>query len=181
MTLLNRGPRAPVLASDLRSRGTIIPALLHLSRIDQVVEAARHLEGPFEPFTLVVLRGAQVVTLTNTNAGASTQTFDLAAPLLFTSSSLGDDLVEAPRRALFNRLVRANPTSLAVQERFHRHAWKARPEISVRMSRADALTVSRTVIDIADGTARLRYTPLDTARRRGSRDVQLTLSIDQLP
>jgi hypothetical protein len=35
------------------------------------------------------------------------------------------------------------------QAQFHRHQWRRRPEISVRMEREDALTVSRTVVDVA--------------------------------
>jgi hypothetical protein len=43
------------------------------------------------------------------------------------------------------------------QRVFHRHAWPARPEISVLMSRPDAATVSRTVLDVSDGAIRMHY------------------------
>ena len=87
--------------------------------------------------------------------------FTLTVPRLFTSSSLGDRLVEEPRRALFKQLV-ANDhgDALRAQFRFHRHRWTASPELSVHMERADAVTVSRTVIDVRADATDLSYEPL---------------------
>jgi hypothetical protein len=69
---------------------------------------------------------------------------------LFTSSGLGDALVEGPRRRLFERLVLgAEDSWLDGQSRFHRHRWPGQPELSVWMERPDARTVSRSVIDVA--------------------------------
>ena len=100
---------------------------------------------------------------------------DLSEPLMFTSSSLGDDLVTRPRRELFDRLVRFSASPRSGQSLFHRHAWRARPEISVRMRRADASTVSRTAVTISARTIVMTYTRLDTALRRRSRELKLSL------
>ncbi len=183
MTILNRGARTGRPApAGLRSRGTIIPSLLHLSRLAQVLHEARHLPGPFEPFTLVVVQGTQVAALTSTDPAAPVHTIDLTTPLLFTSSSLGDDLVAGPRQALFDRLVRSSRTPLAGQAKFHRHAWKARPEISVRMSRPDAMTVSRTTVEITSRVISMNYTALDAVRRPiTSKALEVELRIQPPP
>ena len=82
----------------------------------------------------------------------------LDGPLLFTSSSLGDALVEAPRQQLFQRMVVEGRSGwLRGQGRFHRHQWPSRPEISVRMERHDALTVSRTVVEVTRARRSLFY------------------------
>ena len=82
----------------------------------------------------------------------------LDGPLLFTSSSLGDALVEAPRQQLFQRMVVEGRCGwLPGQRHFHRHQWPSRPEISVRMERHDALTVSRTVVEVTRATRSLFY------------------------
>jgi len=79
---------------------------------------------------------------------------------MFTSSSLGDVLVEPPRRELLERLVLAAGDWLHGQARFHRHRWTSRPEISVNMAREDAATVSRTTIDVTSSTIDLAYESL---------------------
>jgi hypothetical protein len=86
----------------------------------------------------------------------------LTGPLLFTSSSLGDDLVLAPRRALFARMVEGQPSSriFGAQAAFHRHQWRNRPAVSVVMTRPDAATVSRTAIDIDARIVTMRYMPV---------------------
>jgi hypothetical protein len=73
-------------------------------------------------------------------------------PVCFVSSGLGDPLVK-PRLALFNAMVRgeselAGAAQPIAQDRFHRHIWPARPEISVLMSRPDARTVSVTTVEV---------------------------------
>jgi len=79
---------------------------------------------------------------------------------MFTSSSLGDALVEPPRTRLFEQLVLADDDWLRGQIRFHRHRWVRRPEISIDMAREDATTVSRTTIDVTSTTIELEYEPL---------------------
>ena len=96
----------------------------------------------------------------------------VGSPLLFTSSALGDKLVEAPRQRLFQRMVveRGRSAWLHGQARFHRHQWPSRPEISVRMERDDARTVSRTVVDIGHARQSLWYeAPVSS---RSSHEVQ---------
>ena len=83
--------------------------------------------------------------------------FDVSAPQLFTSSSLGDHIVVRPRRLLFDRLIVAAADRLAGQFRFHRHRWAGARHVSVCMERDDAATVSRTTIDLASSGVRMEY------------------------
>ena len=93
----------------------------------------------------------------------SSEASTLTMPRLFTSSSLGDALVDVPRGGLFEQLVIEDRGSwLRGQFRFHRHRWPHLPELSVEMSRADAATVSRTVIDVSADEIHLSYEPLST-------------------
>ena len=80
-------------------------------------------------------------------------------PVMFTSSSLGDAIVETPRRQLFERLVLAGDDWLRGQFRFHRHRWAGRLELSVDVL-LDACTVSRTTIDVTSRRIDLQYESL---------------------
>jgi hypothetical protein len=81
-----------------------------------------------------------------------------STPLLFTSSGLGDHLVEAVRRELFDQMFAGAPeTWERAQHAFHRHRWPQREHLSVNMSRATARTVSHAVIDLAASEAVFLY------------------------
>jgi hypothetical protein len=162
MAVLNRNPRAagkPLEAPV--SRGSIIPDLLRFGGIDAVLDAVARLRAAdFEPFTLVVVERGTVAAIQHRGDRISIAARPLDRPLVFTSSSLGDHLVERPRRELFRRLVERAPSPLGGQAAFHRHRWPRRPEISVWMTRPDAMTVSRTVVDLRRGDMQLHYVPL---------------------
>ena len=162
MVLLNRNPRRRArMTEEAPSRGTLIPSLMRLTRIAGVLKRLRRIDPDrFEPFTLLVVQDRTVAVVTNAGGAVSIRILRVHDPLLFTSSSLGDHLVSAPRQVLFQRLVRKHPSPLRGQAVFHRHSWKTRPELSVCMSRADARTVSRTVIDLTAQGVRISYTPV---------------------
>lgn len=153
------GEHAAVTASS-RSRGEVIPALGACGELDEVVRAARALDArAMRPFRLVVTDGRRVASLRGADGRVSTdEVFALTAPCLFTSSGLGDALVEGPRRALFVEHFGDAADGPAAQERFHRHRWPDRPHLSVCMSRPDARTVSYTVISL-DDDATMDYYP----------------------
>jgi hypothetical protein len=143
-----------------RSRGLIVRELLRCTSLSHATATATSLNpGAFGPFQLVIVqeRGV-VVAMSEAQVRIRCTQRTLDGPLLFTSSSLGDALVEPPRRQLFDRMVLRSPDGwLDGQARFHEHRWPRRPEISIRMERPDALTVSRTTIDIANGRRHLVY------------------------
>jgi hypothetical protein len=53
-----------------------------------------------------------------------------------------------PRLGLFDELMAADGVRPETQDRFHRHVWRDRPEISVMMSRGEARTVSVTTVEV---------------------------------
>jgi hypothetical protein len=143
-----------------RSRGLIVRELLGCASFAQAIAAAAETDArTFAPFRLVILQSRSVAVVTSDGGVSLIRTqAHLNEPLLFTSSSLGDAVVELPRRRLFERIVLSRRAGwLSGQSRFHRHRWPSRPEISVRMERPDAMTVSRTAIELADDGVRLLY------------------------
>jgi hypothetical protein len=153
--ILNASPAGSHSAStsDSVTRGAIIP---HLAAAADLVDVERRFAtGPANwrcrPFKLLVASMERVIVLTPAGAG------DLTAPLLLSTSSLGDHLVEAPRRALFEELLSSSTHAWQAQDRLHQHAWPDRRHLSVLMSRADACTVSRTEIRLSRQHSEMRY------------------------
>jgi hypothetical protein len=67
----------------------------------------------------------------------------------------------AVRQALFQQLVGKRPERwLAGQSRFHNHRWSDCPELSVRMDRPEAGTMSRSMIDVDATGVCFRYEAL---------------------
>jgi hypothetical protein len=153
---------APRTAHQMKSRGAIVPHVLASATLDAAIERTETLSRiPFAPFRLVLLRHRALWIVTGGGDDSlAIERSPLLASFVVASSSLGDRLVEAPRRALFGELASKHPGSpLEAQAAFHAHRWPARPEISVVMSRRDARTVSRTQIDI------VAFTPGTQAHR----------------
>ena len=161
VALLNRTvagsePRVPA-----QSRGAIVPTLLACPSIAQALRAYDSLDlNRFEPFRIVMTHRSTIAVVAGDRSHSSAELFPLVRPVLFTSSSLGDALVETPRRRLFEELVLAGDDWLDGQYRFHRHRWAGWPEVSVHMTRQDAATVSRTTIDVTSRDIDLHYESL---------------------
>lgn len=163
-TLLNRTPEvgARPPAAFARSRGLVIPALLGCASLDAALDAAAGLDpGEFDLFRLLLVERMTAAILTSDGRSISAETTSLSAPLLLTSSSLGDNLADEPRRRLFESMVLSKAPSewREAQSRFHVHRWRSQPEISVTMARGDARTVSRTFVRVTAREQRLRYYP----------------------
>jgi hypothetical protein len=164
LAVLNVTPETPLATAGRRhSRGTVIPALLGCDTpANSLTELDRAFDyRDFAPFRLVLVGhgvaadvrwdGHQPMVMTRLLGGT---------PLLFTSSGLGDHLVEGIRRELFDQLFAAPPDGWeAAQDEFHRHRWPDRPHLSVNMERPTARTVSFAVIDLTDTTAAVWYHP----------------------
>ncbi|MCC6319871.1 MAG: NRDE family protein [Phycisphaerales bacterium] len=169
LCLLNGNPRPyPALppADRLLSRGAIIPGILArgLRAAAAVGDLAERMElEAFAPFTLLAVgldhdRDGEVRIETLSWDGRSVvRRTRGGGPFCAVSSGLGDARV-LPRLGLFDAMMAGPGSRREVQDRFHRHVWARRPEISVLMRRADASTVSITTIEVAcavDGSARL--------------------------
>ena len=166
VTLLNvLGPPRGQQGHARRSRGLVVRELLQCVSLSQAMAAAASLDpGAFEAFQIAIVHRRTVAHATSDGVKWLTRTqWSLDEPCLFTSSSLGDALAGPPRYRLFTRLVlRSRRGWLDGQARFHRHQWSRHPEISVRMERSDALTVSRTTVDVTEEAQRMLYeAPLD--------------------
>jgi hypothetical protein len=145
----------------VRSRGTIIPALLRASGLREALQCTASLPiRDHAPFRLVLFGRGEMAELAWDGRRARRQhPMPLVGPVMFTSSGLGDELVEAPRRELFDAILRQPGDAVARQDTFHRHVWSDRPHLSVCMRREDAYTVSHTVISLDSSDAVLTYYP----------------------
>jgi uncharacterized protein with NRDE domain len=160
--LLNRSARHPSAGRATQSRGTIVPTLLAHASITQALDAGLALDArTFEPFSVVLLQHATGWVLTSDGHTIATARLATDRPVMLTSSSLGDAVVEGPRRTLFEAMVLRDAHAWRrAQHRFHRHQWADRPEVSVVMVRPDARTVSRTTIEMTTAAAMLSYESL---------------------
>jgi len=170
VALLNRSPSGMSMppSYELSSRGLIAVALLAIRTVQEASAACASLTLPmFNPFRVVVVQGKRAATLTSDGRTLTLLSFELLRPFMVTSSSLGDDLVTAPRAALFERLVvnahRAGDERRVLdgQARFHAHRWPDRGAVSVMMERPDAHTVSRTAVSVSGRDIELHYDALD--------------------
>ncbi len=179
LTLLNvssrHGPAAPPAAP--LSRGTIIPRLLRAdSPLSAACSALALDPARYAPFRLLLVSRREGVEVHSDGARIRlAPRFGMTGPLLFTSSGLGDEAVEGPRRLLFGEYFGRAGGWLAQQHAFHRHRWPDRPHLSVCMEREDARTVSHTLMHLGPDRITLTYHP--DAPDRPARDVALTLPI----
>jgi hypothetical protein len=163
LALLNVNPRPPAgggwPARPRAGRGSIIPGLLDCATLEEAVRRAAALApADYAPFRLVLAQGEAVADLRSDGASARLSgPARLPAPVLFTSSGLGDHLVEGPRRALFEGHFRPAGDWRRQQGAFHRHSWPERPHLSVCMRRADACTVSHSVVEVGPQGATFAY------------------------
>ena len=157
------GKGAGGLGRATRSRGELIPALIGADSPSAALAIAeRDLRYPeYAPFRLVLVGQGVVADVRWDGREPMVMSRLLGgSPQMFTSSGLGDHLVEGVRRELFDDLFAGPPeTWEAAQDTFHRHRWPGREHLSVNMSRADARTVSHAVIEIGRTDAVFTYHP----------------------
>jgi len=170
MTLLNGNPPLPTNPDDptiapsrprgKRSRGLLIPSLIDLTNVDSVEQALCPIDPTFyAPFRLVAADTNQLLDARYDGQAFDVAKFDLRdRPWMFTSSGLGDHIVEGPRRELFNNWFSESPDDWPQQQdTFHAHHWPEHGELSICMSRPDAMTVSLTCVQVEAQTVRMRY------------------------
>ncbi len=145
-----RSPRASA-AEGKRSRGLIVPKLLDAKNAVESAALIQEMDASeFPPFKVFMIERYRWCMAQSD--GETIYIHDVRAniqPLMFASSGLGDEVVDGPRRNMFDELLASGRFTPDAQDAFHRHAWDDRKEVSVRMSRADAHTVSRTTIELA--------------------------------
>jgi hypothetical protein len=159
LTLLNYNLPDPPTDRDA-SRGGVIPLLAQCRTIDEALKLAERVERDrMMPFRLVICDGRSLVLWRSTEAIDSAEVSTWSGrPVMYTSSGLGDQVVEGPRRELFDRWFGGDVNeNLDKQRAFHQHRWPSREHLSIDMHREDARTVSYTVVDVESATATMRY------------------------
>ncbi|MEM9345067.1 MAG: NRDE family protein [Planctomycetota bacterium] len=158
-TLLNYNLPEPPTDRD-QSRGAVIPFLAQADTVEDALAMAGQLERErMMPFRLVICDGKTLVLWRSTEPVEKTEIRPWSSePVMFTSSGLGDHLVEGPRRELFEDWFGADVAiNFDHQRDFHRHRWLDKQHVSIDMYREDARTVSYTVVDVELNNATIRY------------------------
>lgn len=161
LTLLNYNLPEPPTDRTV-SRGGVIPQLIGAVTLDEAVARCGAIERErMLPFRLVMCDGRQVALWRSTEPASMMEVTALDnQPVFFTSSGLGDHLVEQPRRAVFEGWFTQPVEDWAArQDALHRHRWPDRPHLSICMDRDDARTVSYTTIEVGPKRIAMHYHP----------------------
>ncbi len=145
-----------------RSRGELIPSLLECDSPSAALSVCERLNyREFAPFRLVLIGDGLVADVRWDGREPMAMSRLLGSgPQMFTSSGLGDHLVEGVRRELFDEMFASDPESWeATQDAFHRHRWPGCEHLSVNMTRETARTVSHSVLDIGVTESVFAYHP----------------------
>ncbi|MFW5846453.1 MAG: NRDE family protein [Planctomycetota bacterium] len=163
LALLNRNDEsvAPPPPQQAPSRGLLVDELCGLPDRGAVRIALQLRDlGPFHPFILVVVAEDGIGSCAWDGRRVQWQEQDPAEPQLWCSSGLGDALVDAPRRTRFADLVLPAPGP-ASQDRFHADRGSGDGATDVLMTRADARSVSRSVVTWQEHRLLLEHVALD--------------------
>lgn len=159
--VLNRYGDSSAATRSFTSRGAIVRRALGCGSIGEAVESARTLDASrFRPFRPILAQAHHIAIVAGNGCELAAAEWTLYEPRMFTASSLGDVLVDGPRRRLFECLVGGAHDTLDGQRLFHQHQWMDKPEISVLMKRDESATVSRTRVDVGGQGIALEYESL---------------------
>jgi hypothetical protein len=151
----------PQTPSSRNSRGNVVRLVAGAASLDDVRAAVESIDASeYLPFRLLAWHEDALLEVVSTDSGLSIAHGRLYAPMLRTSSSLGDASVTGLRQALFERLL-GEALTKASQDAFHCHSWRDRPDVSVFMSRADARTVSITTVEVYRDRIDMTYQDVD--------------------
>jgi hypothetical protein len=144
------------------SRGQIIRSLIGCADIDEVMSRLRSLDlDAFRPWRLVVAGEGVLLRARPGRRGVRLSTSLLPSRFMTSVSSLDPARAWRLRRDAFRLLV--TQPDAAAQDAFHEHRWPADPELSVRMTRCDSRTVSRTVVEVTASEVRMSYALLPSS------------------
>lgn len=143
------------------SRGVLIPRLMACAALDDAERMSTTTDArQHSPFRLVLVDDKDISQFWSDGYSLRYVREALGNQAhLFTSSGLGDALVERPRRELFEQMFTPGGDWVLQQDAFHRHSWPDRKHLSVCMEREDARTVSHTVIEIRPERIAVTYVP----------------------
>lgn len=166
LCLLNANPTpaplmpAALLGKSYRSRGELIPMLIHHAAAQEAL--AELLEKDLQaypPFRMLAVDEQSTCLLTSTHgARPAVEALASHSHFMLASSGLGDCLVTSPRERLFQEMVsneEVDPATL--QDAYHEHTWPGKEHISVLMSRKEARTVSTTSVLLQRTSISMQY------------------------
>ncbi|MBI5764794.1 MAG: NRDE family protein [Planctomycetes bacterium] len=158
---VNLGLNPAASGRGMTSRGTLIPRLMVSEALDEAIELSADIDpSQYAPFRLVVVDDTHIADVYSDGQRLRIERSIMGGrPILFTSSGLGDALVESPRRELFEQMFTTDDDWPTAQDAYHRHSWPDRRHVSVCMERSEARTVSHTVIEIEPDRVALTYVP----------------------
>lgn len=159
LTLLNYNLPQPPTGRD-QSRGRVIPMLLHVETVDELIAEASAIQAQrMMPFRLVACDGEKLLLWRSTEPIGQAEVCSWSRePVMYTSSGLGDHLVEGPRRELFEGWFGEDANeNFEKQRAFHQHQWPGKEPLSINMYREDARTVSYTELDVESAGMVMRY------------------------
>jgi len=164
LVLLNRNiDPDPAPPASPRTRGEIIPDLIRCTTARDAANALMTMNtADFRLFRLVAVDLHEVLELIQGPEGIeqSPPRRTMDEPLLFTSSGIGDHLVDPPRRERFAAMLQSMTTDRrAAQHVFHQQRDPEHPELGVCMARCDAMTVSYTEVAVNDQAVTMNYHP----------------------
>ena len=134
-------------SGEMISRGTLIPMMLDAESARSAIARLASVDtGRMPPFRVIAADARDIIEASWDREELSVTMRPLQA-CCFVSSGLGDVRAQ-PRLALFDAYLGERGVSTQAQDAFHAHQWSDRPEISVRMDRPDARTVSTTSVRV---------------------------------
>lgn len=160
------------------SRGTLIPRLMACATLEDAERMSTTTDArQYSPFLLLLVDDEDISQFWSDGYSMRHERKALGdQPHLFTSSGLGDALVERPRRELFEQIFAPGENWIAQQDAFHRHSWPDRRHLSVCMEREEARTVSHTMIEIEPKRVTVTYVPDAPDRAEPLSRIALTRS-----
>ena len=172
-TLLNLNPDPPAARrDDHQTRGRLVPLALEHATAQDAADALEQSTAPRDqlPFRLVIADRLGVYLLRSDGQTLTREDLGPPAGQWFTSSGLGDHVVQPTREAQYAAAFegRTPAEGYAAQPGFHQQTDAADARRSVRMMRDDARTVSVTDVTVVPAGATLRYTPIDRDGRDGA-------------
>ncbi len=163
VAILNRNEHGvPDGRSAGLSRGLIIPRLLLSGSLREIGENTEKIALTVaRGFRLIATDGHHVLEVIGGNHRSETTLEPCMRPFIRASSGLGDELVRTPRTELFEGTVVRAPRGALIeaQDAFHTHAWPDRRHLSVRMDRAEARSVSQTIIAVSATRVEVSHAP----------------------
>jgi hypothetical protein len=160
LALLNRWEESPRDPEDgWVSRGILLADLAALPDSDEVATALDALQlGRYRPFTLVSVSPSSPPRLFEWNGSALEASTRQAPGLVRTSSGFDQAAVEQARGALFQAaLGPGGELTEARLEALHRSHLPERGPLSICMHRAEAVTVSFSLITVTGNNMSFRY------------------------